>query len=152
MFSLKFFFCNTTDIALPSVCSCASLIGLFWKKKLEHIRNWCCFYIIFCYIMVIAKLLRLCIFEFTVDFDWPKQKVWAMLILKHAMYLWKCQSCVTVSYNLGLNARKPVFGGLPTTQAQTSLRIRADWSVPLLFAFLKVWYLNLQQAKFQLSS
>ena len=28
-------------------------------------------------------------------------------------------------YNLGRNARKPVFGGLQTTQAQTSLRIRA---------------------------
>ena len=26
---------------------------------------------------------------------------------------------------LGLAARKPVFGGLPTTQVQTSLRIRA---------------------------
>ena len=27
--------------------------------------------------------------------------------------------------NMGLNARKPVFGGLRTTKAQTSLRIRA---------------------------
>ena len=27
--------------------------------------------------------------------------------------------------NMGLDARKPVFGGLRTTQAQTSLRIRA---------------------------
>ena len=30
-----------------------------------------------------------------------------------------------VSYSNGLDARKPVFGGLRTTQAQTSLRIRA---------------------------
>ena len=27
--------------------------------------------------------------------------------------------------HMGLDARKPVFGGLRTTQAQTSLRIRA---------------------------
>ena len=36
---------------------------------------------------------------------------------------------------IGLDARKPVFGGLQTTQGQTSLRIRAVWSVPLLLAF-----------------
>ena len=33
-----------------------------------------------------------------------------------------------------LDARKSFFGGLRTTKAQTSLRIRADWSAPLLFA------------------
>ena len=42
----------------------------------------------------------------------------------------------TRSY-LGLNARKPVFSGLRITQAQTSLRIRTDYSAPLLFAFLE---------------
>ena len=40
----------------------------------------------------------------------------------------------------GLNVWKPVFGGLLTTKAQTSLRICADWSAPLLFAFWKVTY------------
>ena len=35
---------------------------------------------------------------------------------------------------MGLVARKPVFGGLRTPKAQTSLRIRAVWSAPLLFA------------------
>ena len=29
-------------------------------------------------------------------------------------------------YHIGLDARKPVFWGLRTTKAQTSLRIRAD--------------------------
>ena len=29
---------------------------------------------------------------------------------------------------MGLDARKPVFGGLRTSKAQTSLRIRAVWS------------------------
>ena len=53
---------------------------------------------------------------------------------------------------MGLNARKPVFGGLPATQAQTSLRIRAVWSVPLLFAFWKESYVNLLQVEFQFSS
>ena len=45
------------------------------------------------------------------------------------------------STHMGLEARKPVFGSLRTTQAQTSLRVRADWSAPLLFAFWKVSYL-----------
>ena len=47
---------------------------------------------------------------------------------------------------------KPVFGGLPTTQAQTSLRIHAVWSAPLLFAYWKVSYLELLKGKFQFSS
>ena len=34
-----------------------------------------------------------------------------------------------------LDARKPVFGGLRTTKAQTSLRIRADWSAPFYSLF-----------------
>ena len=54
--------------------------------------------------------------------------------------------------DLGRVARKPVSGGLQTTQAQTSLRIRAVWSAPLLFVFWKVSYLDLLQAKFQFSS
>ena len=45
---------------------------------------------------------------------------------------------------MGHDARKPVFGGLRTTQAQTSLRIRAVWSAPLLFAS----YLDLQNFNF----
>ena len=38
-------------------------------------------------------------------------------------------------YQLGHVARKPDLGGLRTTKAQTSLRMRAVWSAPLLFAF-----------------
>ena len=45
---------------------------------------------------------------------------------------------------------KTQFGFL-TTQAQTSLRIRAVWSAPLLFTFWKVSYVNLLQVKFQFS-
>ena len=41
---------------------------------------------------------------------------------------------------MGLDARKPVFWGLRTTKVQTSLRIRAVWSEPSLFAFWKVLY------------
>ena len=55
-------------------------------------------------------------------------------------------------YNLGLDMRKPVFEDWQTTNAQTSLRIRADWSAPLLFILCKVLYLNLLRAKFQFSS
>ena len=49
------------------------------------------------------------------------------------------------SNHMGLVARKPVFWGLRTTQAQTSLRIGADWSAPLLFPFRKVTYVHLLQ-------
>ena len=52
-------------------------------------------------------------------------------------------------HDMGLNARKPVFGGLRTTQAQTSLRIRADWSAPLFFAYPEVSYLDLLRLIFQ---
>ena len=51
----------------------------------------------------------------------------------------------------GLDARKTVFRGLRISQAQTSLRIRAVRSAPLLFAFWQVSYLGLLQAKFQTS-
>ena len=53
---------------------------------------------------------------------------------------------------MGHDARKFVFGGLRTTQAQTSLRIRVDWWAPLFFAFWKASYLNLLRSKFQFSS
>ena len=53
---------------------------------------------------------------------------------------------------MGLDARKPVFGGLRTTQAQTSLRIGAVCSAPLLFTFWKVLYIRLVQVKFPISS
>ena len=53
---------------------------------------------------------------------------------------------------MGLDERKPVFGGFRTTEAQTSLRVRAVRSAPLLFAYWKISYLNLLQAKFQFSS
>ena len=53
---------------------------------------------------------------------------------------------------MGLDARKPVFGGLQTTKSQTSLRIHTVRSAPLLFVYWKVLYLDLLQAKFHISS
>ena len=39
----------------------------------------------------------------------------------------------------GLDARKPVFGGLRTTKAHTSMRmLRADYLAPFSFAFSKL--------------
>ena len=52
---------------------------------------------------------------------------------------------------MGLNARKPVFGGLGTTKVQTSLRFAQSDQRPLLFTYLKVSYLTLLQVKFQFS-
>ena len=51
---------------------------------------------------------------------------------------------------MGLKARKPVFGVLRITQAQTSLRICAVWSAPLLFAFWKVQYVTCYRWNFNL--
>ena len=74
-------------------------------------------------------------------------------------YLYCCDAVTKTSHfntyhneNLGLHARKPVLGGVRPTKAQTSLRIRANWSTPLLFAFLKEPYLDLLHANFQFSS
>ena len=50
---------------------------------------------------------------------------------------------------MGRDTRKPIFGGLQITKAQTSLCILADCLAPLLFAFWKVSYLNFLQAKFK---
>ena len=43
----------------------------------------------------------------------------------------------------GLDARKPVLGGMRATKAQTSLRIRAVLSAPWLFANWISPYLSL---------
>ena len=48
-----------------------------------------------------------------------------------------CQVSLVVKYQMGLVARKPVFGGLRTTQEQTSQRIRVVWSAPLFFCILE---------------
>ena len=59
---------------------------------------------------------------------------------------------------MGLDSSGPrpnqtrLWGFLRPTKAQTSLRLSADRSVPLLFAYWKVSYLNLLQSKFQYSS
>ena len=50
------------------------------------------------------------------------------------------------------HSTKPVFGSLRKTKAQTSLRIPAVWSAPLLFAYWKVASQNLLQTKFHYSS
>ena len=49
---------------------------------------------------------------------------------------------------VGLDARKTAFGGLRTTKAQTSLRIHAAWSVPLLFAYGKCYILTCYERNF----
>ena len=50
------------------------------------------------------------------------------------------------------STRENLFGALRTTKTQTSLRICAVWSAPLLFAYCKVSYIDLLHAKFQFSS
>ena len=53
---------------------------------------------------------------------------------------------------MGRVGTKPVFGGLPTTKAQTNLRVHADRLAPMIFAYWEVSYLDLLRAKFQFSS
>ena len=71
------------------------------------------------------------------------------------VWVYLCQNAtlleITCRSSFGPRRGKPVFGGLQTTQAQTSLRIRAVWSAPLLFLLGKVSYVILLQVKFQFS-
>ena len=50
------------------------------------------------------------------------------------------------------STRENLSSGVCEQHRQTSLHIHAVWSMPLLFSFWKVSYVNLLQMKFQLSS
>ena len=69
--------------------------------------------------------------------DWKRQTkqavstYWTTRLVEDAMTKSTLTHCFTGNLmvgqvHMGRNARKPVFGGLRTTQTQTSLRIRAD--------------------------
>ena len=75
-----------------------------------------------------------------------------MFIICSGTIVTEIRYTIDIQYQMGLDAGKPVFGGLRTTKAQTSLRIRAVWSAPLFFAYWKVSYLDLLRPKFQFSS
>ena len=55
-------------------------------------------------------------------------------------------------YHMGEVMRKCVLYLMRTTKVQFSLRIRAVWSAPLLFAAQIAWYVYLLYPKFQGSS
>ena len=57
-------------------------------------------------------------------------------------YVLICAQALQRLHNVGLDARKPVFRGLGTAKAQTTLRNHAVWSAPLLFTYWKVLYLD----------
>ena len=64
----------------------------------------------------------------------------------HLLYLIKdgdYKQEIDIQVLIGPRRKKTCLGGLPTTKAQTSLRIRSVWSASLLFPFCKVLYLNL---------
>ena len=58
---------------------------------------------------------------------------WAFVLLNCKRK--QCANKQAITWHMGLDTRKPVFGGLQTTQVQTSLRNSPVWSAPLLFAF-----------------
>ena len=80
-----------------------------------------------------------------------EQSVWMRRLLYAFVVHTSQDSFSCVEDHMGLEVRKPVFGGLRTTQAQTSLPISIVWSTPLLFTFWIVPYLSLLQAKFHFS-
>ena len=57
------------------------------------------------------------------------------VLLQDFISLPDAMSCNKRRYNIGPDARKPVFGGLPTTKVQSTLHICADWSAPLLIPY-----------------
>ena len=105
----------------------------FW---IQNDQNWS-------HVLCFISIMYTHVFHFAVQTENSMWKVWSQgLRVIH----------VESRLYLGLGARKPVLGGLRTTKAQTSLRIRAVWSAPLLSAFWKVPYLSLLHAKFHFSS
>ena len=64
----------------------------------------------------------------------------------------KNNNMIYLKYGTRREEKNPVFGGLRTTNAQTSLRIRAVWSAHLFFAYWKESYLDVLRAKVQISS
>ena len=65
------------------------------------------------------------------DFKGFSKRTGSLLIIQNGVLHWRYRSHIfdfwiaTLSY-FGPDARNPVLGGLRTTKAQTSLRIRAD--------------------------
>ena len=81
------------------------------------------------------------------------------LVSSQALYHWA--TALLIHHTMQLTINKTLIGPqrektclweFATTQAQTSLRIRAVWSAPLIFAFGKVPYVDLLQMKFKFSS
>ena len=64
-------------------------------------------------------------------------RVWYLIVSTHdpctLTYIEIFHVAGCIWHNMGLDVRKPVFGGLRATRTQTSMLIRADWSAPLLF-------------------
>ena len=80
-----------------------------------------------------------------------ERKLWGQELAQQGRQRVGCLVLQQYHYYMSLDVRKPVFRDLQTTQAQTSLRIRAVWSAPLLFVLWKVSYVNLLQVKFEFS-
>ena len=77
-----------------------------------------------------------------------RERLWLLCYWNWKFMIFICIFPVNSHSINGPRARKPVSGGSQTKQVLTSLRIRAVWSAPLLFAYCKVSYLDLLRAKF----
>ena len=64
--------------------------------------------------------------------DQKNRLIETVLLSTHNIcFVWEIRKLFLIQHSyLTLDARKPVFRGLRTTKAQTSLRIRAVWSAP----------------------
>ena len=96
------------------------------------------------------------------DCSWGSSLIWVHIVIFHGISfflecIWIYTTDVISRHFSGknisrikfkmwyLDARNPVFRGLQTTKAQTSLHV---WSAPFLFAYWKVSYLDFVLVKF----
>ena len=99
--------------------------------------------------MLQSPITEISIFSspYITEWEWRRKKKNLYLLLLWQAFLQALLSYHAWEITWASSQKKTVFGGLGTTKLQTSLRICAVWSAPLLFAFWKAPYLSLLQAK-----
>ena len=142
-----------------------------WDGSFEHPKHMlklmnkeiftlvCCFFCLSGHMsLVLSRLLgpsqeKSCFFFFygifLFFFFWKKENNQAVLL---NIFCSPMTRVWILSMLYGPRHEKTCLWRFANNKGQTSLRIHAVWSAPLLFGFLEVSHLNLQQAKFPFSS
>ena len=96
---------------------------------------------------------KVTLLQSTLSNDWTKIALNRWITVEPSIPLRVSHSImIPVLLYMGLDARNPIFKGVWTARAQTSLCVYAVWSAPLFFAYWTVSYLELLWAKFKFSS